>query len=211
MEYGVTTLSSMEYNVHTTNMTSTEGVSESWHFLVKYHLSSLIIAVGICGNILSCLIFATSAMRNTAAGHYIIALSVVDTLVLLTELYVNVDYRVGKNIDKNEFECKFVYYLRYSWKLMSSWLVVAVAFERFILLVFPLKQKLISSTKAAKVTIVVIIILSHILCLYSLFTIGIKTEVGCTYIKGQKVSWPLSDQGMRKYASMRAMLAGRNF
>jgi hypothetical protein len=190
MEYEVTTLSSMEYEHNTTIMTSPP---EPWHYLIKYYVSPLIIVVGICGNIFSCLIFATCAMRSTAAGHYIIALSVADSLVLLTELYMEVDFRVWKNIDKNELGCKLVYYLRYSWKLMSSWLVVAVAFERFILLVFPLKQKLISSTMAAKVTIVVIIILSHILCLYAWFTIGINKRKQCNYIEGKKVTWPLSD------------------
>lgn len=158
--------------------TTQESNTDDWHGVFRAYGVFILIAIGICGNVLSCAIFCTCHLRKTPPGRYIIALSIVDSMVLLAEFFIAMELYV----DTKDAACKIIYYLRYVFKLASSLLVVAIAVERFILVVFPLKHNVISTTKTAMISIAVITLTSFALCAYALFTLGVTKWNFCSII-----------------------------
>lgn len=171
---------------------SSQADEEAWHMTFRTYSLFILIFIGVIGNALSAIIFSTSHLRKTAPGYYIIALSIVDTLILFAELYIIVDIKTSNTLDKSDAACKVIYYLRYALKLVSSLFVVAVAIERFMLVVFPLKRYSLSTTRTAKITIFIVSVGSLVVCSYAFFTLGKEADL-CSIVKGRKIVYIIMD------------------
>jgi hypothetical protein len=85
------------------------------------------------------------------------------------------------------FWCRTTYFLRYAGKLASAWITVVISVERYITVAYPLRVARISTTKIAKVVIVIIYALCFAFGAYPYWTITINysTKRNATYC-GQK-------------------------
>ena len=97
-------------------------------------------------------------------------------------------------MDTNIHGCKFLNVLRYSGKLVSAWVTVAICVERFMAVVFPLKIAQLSTLKTTKIIIGIITLVSFILGAFPLWTLYIYTydfELNISYcgVKDSYDSW----------------------
>lgn len=108
-----------------------------------FYAMGVVIPSGFISNIFCLTVFSFSAgLRRTTTGHYLSALACADTLFLAGDFmrWLNSDGCIGFNfMHTSNVACKLIYWLRYGAKLVSAWVTVAIAIERFITVAFPLK------------------------------------------------------------------------
>ena len=165
-----------------------------FHFrYASFYLKALFIFPGLICNTLSFLVFMMSRMRSTSTGHYLLALTIFDTLVLIGEFLKWLNEEVGFNprkrilgiqfLDTNDFACKFINFIRYSGRLSSAWTTVFITLERFVTVYFPLNVNQLSTTKLAKCVLICLVIIGNGLSSFTFFTLGVirMTEGTGTY------------------------------
>ncbi|RNA31764.1 B1 bradykinin receptor-like, partial [Brachionus plicatilis] len=139
------------------------------YLLIFYELSkwsnvvfiTLITLFGIYGNLISIKIFTSPSYKNVKPlKYYLILLSVSDLSVLVTH-YIDFTFRSWVNllaiystkfnfVDKFNFFCKLVPYLRNVFKTLSVYLLLIMTLHRFILLYFPMTKSRLNSAKFNK-------------------------------------------------------------
>ncbi|ELU16410.1 hypothetical protein CAPTEDRAFT_213630 [Capitella teleta] len=147
-----------------------------------FYSMAIIIPIGLICNTLSIGVFAASpALRRTTTGHFLIALSAADFCFLFGELLRWMNNQPGSHqfpgpnfANEHWFWCKFMHSLRYSSKLASAWVTVAITLERFITIRFPLQVATISRPTRARFLIALIAMAACLLCVYPFWTVGLK-------------------------------------
>ena len=146
---------------------------------------AVIIALGIVANFLSVLVFVTSCMRHSSTGHYLLALACADLSVMIGELltWLNSTQGLGHKLNIDFYDtydvfCKGLSWIRYTSRLVSAWLVVAITAERCVAIVRPFDVSRISTPPRAKKLIAVIILCSVTVSSYPLYTVAILEEEG---------------------------------
>ncbi len=175
---------------------------------IKFYMLAIIIPVGIVTNSLALSVFFNSALRKQTTGHYLISLAFADTFLLCGELLLWINTErirgeppLGSFMMKHDFWCKLIMYMRYAGRIWSSWVTVIITVERYIIVAFPLKVILISTTIKAKIVIVIEILLSFAITVYPFFTLGVydyRGKVGCYFIMEnyeQYQNWNLAVMG----------------
>ena len=153
-----------DFNMSFTLTNSTEG---SYTTPVVFEIiSSLIVGIGIIGNILSLCVLTRKKFRKLSVSVYLRGLAVSDFFTLLvsnTFLYF-LEKTAGNYMrDSQGWACKIFIWLHLSLPWVSSWLLVCISVERVIVVYIPHKaKKLCTSTKAYIVTSLI----------YLLFLIG---------------------------------------
>ena len=105
------------------------------------YVTPFIIVIGFFGNVVSLLVFTSKRMRKLPASLYLAAISVSDTLVLLT--YVLLDW-LSKGLPRwpgNHMlplvnitgVCQTFLFLSYTFRFTSVWLIVVFTVERLVL------------------------------------------------------------------------------
>ena len=72
--------------------------------------------------------------------------------------------------------CTSIYFLRYCGQMASSWLTVAITFERFIVVAFPLRAGRISTVTKSSIMIATIYVISVALTVFPYWTLMIHDE-----------------------------------
>ena len=114
---------------------------------VYFFVMGCVIPCGLCCNIFCVVIFSLSAtLRRTTTGHYLTALACADALFLVGDMvrWANTEGRDGYYLQfdlmhTSNVLCKASYWLRYGAKLVSAWVIVAIAVERLVTVAAPLK------------------------------------------------------------------------
>lgn len=103
----------------------------------------IFIIVGTIGNILSVIILLQPKIIKSTSALYLIVLAFSDTVVLYTGLMRNwLQYEFGLYVRHySEAGCKIHIFLTYFSLDFSAWLLVAVTFDRLVLVWFPHKAK----------------------------------------------------------------------
>ncbi|CAF1654304.1 unnamed protein product, partial [Didymodactylos carnosus] len=116
---------------------------------LSLHSTFAVFVVGFCGNMLCLVVLCRRRLRRNSYTQYLIALAIVDTGAILSEVLVALDELYQYRTDKRTFmqhtiiTCKLYYYIRYIFYSMSSWIIVALAIERLVAIKFPLWSKYI--------------------------------------------------------------------
>ena len=115
---------------------------------------------GLIGNILSATIMYRRARRGLSSYFYLALLAFVDICVLysscllsLLEIAFNYHPLLQSNI-----HCRLGFYFQHLFTYVSAWLIVAVTFERFIVVRFPFQSILICRMRVAHAVTLTIVL-----------------------------------------------------
>ena len=107
------------------------------YFLSMYYQPFLII-IGLCGNILSFLVFNRKNFDKLATRSILMLIAVIDTFCLLQIIDHFFRYCFGYYLRReSDFTCKLFTYLIYSFGPISAWLIVFTSIERFFSISMP--------------------------------------------------------------------------
>lgn len=169
--------------ITTGNGSSAVTVTRGWCTPIAYfYAMGVVIPSGFVCNIFCIVVFSMSAgLRRTTTGHYLTALASADTLFLVGDFirWMNIQgcdgYFVPTDfMHQSEIACRLNYWLRYGAKLVSAWVTVTIATERLITVAFPLKVSSMSTSKRAKIIIIVLFVVGFTLGSYPLWTVGLN-------------------------------------
>ena len=160
------------------------------------YFTPVIFVIGLVGNVLSLVVFASKNMRKLSASIYLAALSISDLMALL--FYVLPEWlkhglpllsgnHNATNFLQENGTCQFLLYLQYVIKFLSAWLVVCFTVERYIGVCLPLRRKDICDPKSASRAILGIIVIACGGCVFKPILSGsypaIRGDPVCTSIK----------------------------
>ena len=130
-----------------------------------------IVSFGLIGNALSILVLNRRKFRENTTSVFLVALSIADSVYLLTNSQTNLWVKYISYVDVRELSdttCKILMYLVYVSKAYGSWILVAVNFERLISVTLPFKAKFYFTVRRAKIAVVVILAITLITYTYHL-------------------------------------------
>lgn len=120
------------------------------YYINRYYLW-VYFFLGWFGNI-ACIITIVSIRPISSSMVYIATLAVVDSLALLDKLlYLNL---VNSDVDMKNVGCKTLAFFGTFFMMYSSWILVAVTFERFIATSFPLKATSLCTVERARMVVI---------------------------------------------------------
>jgi hypothetical protein len=137
-------------------------VAQTWGWWLLQIGTPLILLIGLPGNLLSLLVLKSRRFRGKSYSHYLSALTVFDSLVLIAKFVRRLDDmmvttgRVGVFGSYGDAACKLHNFTEHVCFLMSSWLVLCMTIERFVAVVFPFKKDTFCKPRNA-VTIIMIV------------------------------------------------------
>lgn len=130
---------------------------------VNYDLTNIIYsgfqvgvwAVGTIGNSLSICIFSTKELRSSLTGFLFLCLAIVELIIIQENIYNYISKAFGVvHFDvaaSSMFICKASRFIFVSGRLIAVWLLVGVAVERLICVVWPHRAKSICTLKRGKI------------------------------------------------------------
>ncbi|XP_029722481.2 neuromedin-U receptor 2-like isoform X1 [Aedes albopictus] len=121
-------------------------------FLTFYYTPALVVS-GSIGNILSVLVFFNTKLKKLSSSYYLAALGISDTCFLLG-LFVTWLSFFQIHIYTREVYCQLFTFSSGLSSFLSVWYVVAFTFERFIVVLYPLKRQSWCTVRRAKLVIV---------------------------------------------------------
>ncbi len=156
----------------TSNETSYELLSECWTErsiadLLRRCLPLIILPVSLIGNCLSFIALRSRHMRGTSTAFFMLALSVLDPLVLLTK---NLVY-FPKFAAAHAISCKILYFLIYVLGYTNVWILVIMTADKFFAVWFPLKVSHFCTITRAKYVCVFLLAMTSIISLHHFWTI----------------------------------------
>jgi hypothetical protein len=133
--------------------------------------------VGLTGNILSFLIMLKPHNRRISCCNYMAALACIDSIILLTAI----DYwtTVFENRPHFVTECKVMAWLLQANSFASMTVVLAMTVDRFIAIRWPLRSRIICTTRRTRIAIGCIVVASHLYMLPYYFTAGVLNTDTC--------------------------------
>ncbi|XP_059164852.1 probable G-protein coupled receptor 139 [Physella acuta] len=140
------------------------------------YVPPVLLVMGTMGNLLSFLILRHKSMNQQSIYVYLSTLAIFDSLVLyfgLLRLWV--DEVSGLDIrTKSTWLCKGLLMLNYTSSDVSVWLIVAVTFERYVIVSHPLQAPHFCQDSRAKKIIAGIILVFLLVNFHFLFTVDLN-------------------------------------
>ena len=137
--------------------------------------SLFLLVLGTLGNLLTLCVMLRSRLRLSTTAFYLVALAITDTLVLYTGLLRQwIRYTFGLDVRTiNAPSCKVHPLLVYFSMHLSSWILVCITLERFAMVMWPIKGKLLCTRSVAMcivglITVVLFVTNCHFLWSYEL-------------------------------------------
>ncbi|XP_064608422.1 lysophosphatidic acid receptor 6-like [Liolophura sinensis] len=140
--------------------------NEGMNATVFLTLSIIVVLIGLVGNSFNFILFSTVRYRLFSFAVYVRILAVSDSFVLL----VNIIEEINSNVLNGIFFttrvlCNLSLFITFFGKLLSSLLVIAVAVDRYIAVVYPLHRNVLCTLRRANAVSVCLVLLSASLCL----------------------------------------------
>ena len=159
----------------------------------------IVVVLGTTGNILCVRVMHAPRFRRLSIGVYLSGVAVIDTILLYTDwvFFKFVQILTGyNNWTPFDITCKLWVWTQMTFTGSCAWLIVALNIERFLVVCYPHKAKVMCTrTRALKVTSA-ILILNAIAFFHSVFTFT-KTESGdCHYVGNSRryiIMWHLCE------------------
>ena len=140
---------------------------------------SIIIPIGLIGNIFSIVVLCQKQFRNNIPSIFLVALAISDSVYLLTNSQTTEWLRYVSGVDvkrSSNVSCKLLTYIIYVAKAYGSWIIVTLNFERLLLVALPFKANSYMTLRRAKVVIVGILISILVIYSYELFITAIQKK-----------------------------------
>ncbi|XP_045171064.2 FMRFamide peptide receptor frpr-18-like [Mercenaria mercenaria] len=147
-------------------------------FLLSYG-TSLIVLVGVMGNILSFIVLTQRQMRSNAQNVYLSVLAIYDTCTLVFNFMVGImrgssSQDINRTFQESEALCTLHGVVVELFNILSVWILVAFTVERFIMFKFPLKYK--PSLKNTYITVTVVSVLVALISLHKIAVSGFEGD-----------------------------------
>jgi hypothetical protein len=156
----------------TTNVTSYGILSECWPEkstadILRKCLPLIILPVSLICNCLSFIALRSRHMRGTSTAFFMLALSVLDPLVLLTKNLVYFPTFVAAYA----ISCKILYFLIYVLGYTNVWILVIMTADKFFAVWFPLKVSYFCTITRAKYVCIFLLAMTSIISFHHFWTI----------------------------------------
>ncbi len=150
--------------------------------MICFYIKMTIIVVGILGNSISLAEFIRYRISASNVGYYLICLAASDNFVLLLEIFI---WMVEPPlevvlIDKYDSLCRLTYFFKYTFRIWSANLTLAVTLERYLFVAHPLKKTYFQKHRIHRILIPLSLFLSGACVVYSLFLIKVQRLEGGT-------------------------------
>ena len=147
-------------DVITTNSTSATPApggptSVSWTTVTSYILVPLLVVMGCFGNTFTIIVMRSKRFQHSSTGVYLTALALSDLAFLLTFPFIKgafIELFGGDIRTLSVTGCRMYFLVYRGTKISSSWYVVLVGIERFLVVWFPLKAKILSNKRVALIS-----------------------------------------------------------
>ncbi|UJR27095.1 hypothetical protein I4U23_008395 [Adineta vaga] len=135
----------------------------------------LFLIFGLIGNALSATIMFRRSRRGLSAYFYLALLAIIDICVLYSScllylLEIIFDYRPQ---EYSVFQCRLGFYIQHLFTYISAWFIVAVTFERFIVVRYPFQAMRICRMHVAYTIAIIIILFFSIYTAHCFFTMNL--------------------------------------
>lgn len=136
------------------------------------YLAPIFLIIGLLGNTCVFLVLKTMQFQNKSTLLYFFLLALSDTVVLLAGLpYYWILETFGINLRaQSNGACKVLIFLTYFSMHTSSWFLVAVSIERFVVIKLPLRTSSLVTIKRSRCLAAIIVVLFFFVDGYLLFT-----------------------------------------
>ncbi|CAG5123630.1 unnamed protein product, partial [Candidula unifasciata] len=127
-----------------------------WGWMTKIIVSHIIVVVGLIANSLTFAVMKNPRLRYKSYSHYLSALAVFDSLVLVSQEIHMVEeiMSVPGLFDRfSDDACKIFIFADAVCNLMSSWLIVAMAMERLCVVYMPFRRNMWCQQRGAVIII----------------------------------------------------------
>ena len=110
----------------------------TWERFLSLYYQPFLIIIGLCGNILSFLVFNGKKFNKLATRGILMLIAIIDTFCLLQIIDHFFQQCFGYYLRReSHFTCKFFTYLIYAFGPISAWLIVFTSIERFFSISMP--------------------------------------------------------------------------
>ena len=120
--------------------------------VINLYFTPSVITLGLLGNAVAGIVFLCTDMKTTPTVHYLIALSISDSLYLIALLVRWVE-RFNISIYNTAGWCQFFYYIFNACQFLSVWFVVCVSADRFAVHAFPGRRHSVCTVIRAKIVV----------------------------------------------------------
>lgn len=154
---------------------------------LNIHLTIIIILIGLIGHFLTILVYSKKKFRINSSNIVLLCLAINDSLFLIVHFFedtirnIKNVYNLNTNtnlliniIDNNSLACSSANYLRYSLRMISTYMIIALTIQRLRIVYSPLRNDL-KSKKSAWYSILLIIIISFLSNFWIIFAFKLKT------------------------------------
>ena len=139
---------------------------------INLYITPVIIVVGITGNLLNFLVFATTHLKTQSSSVYLAFLSMADIGFLIALLLIWL-HHFNIPVFNQEGLCQLVVYLTYTCKFLSVWLVASFTVERFIIVCHPFVRARMCTTRRAKLVVLSLTTFAFLAYSFSTLTSGV--------------------------------------
>ena len=153
------------------------------HETFNLYLTSIFMPFGIVANILICIVMRHRSFKQLPLAVYFSSLAVSDTIVLtITCVMQIIKQTIDVNILSLHVSCTVFGTLLPGAAMTSSWFIVCIACERFLVVKFPLKAKQLTSKKKAKMAVTAISLCSIFLNMPNIWMVDFHSKSTCNYL-----------------------------
>ena len=146
---------------------------------LDYYGMPCIVCLGLLGNAAVVAVYACSArLRHQPCSLYLGFMAAVDSGFLLCVSMVWLQLRQDIDLFYANGWCQTVIYFSYVFNSLSVWTVVTFTLERFVVVFWPVKGRLLSTKKHALCMIVCLSAFSLLFYSFSLFTSRVEEGIG---------------------------------
>ena len=138
---------------------------------LNVYVTPVIVIVGITGNLLNFLVFATTHLKRQSSSVYLAFLSVADIGFLIALLIIWFQYFNVPVFHMNVI-CQIVVYVTYIGKFLSVWLVASFTVERYVIVCHPFKRSKLCTPRRAKMVVIGLSISGLLLYSFAPWTSG---------------------------------------
>ena len=136
--------------------------STSWVTLTTVAVLPILLFVGVFGNAFTIIVMRSKKFRSSPTGVFLTALALSDLTFILTFPFAKSATRVLLKEDIRAFSdvgCKLYFWVFRGTKWCSAWIVALIGCERFLVVWFPLKAKLISNKRISLIAVTNVVII----------------------------------------------------
>ena len=136
---------------------------------IRYYFMWVIVVIGTLSNLTAIIVILFSKrLRQSPSGVLLLSLTIVDTIVLITERVQTLTERPlgDKRIILHEYARIFILYIKYSGRCAAGFIVGCISINRFAVIVFPLKSDWFMQTINAVKQVILVVVLALIVNIY---------------------------------------------